>query len=81
MGQDSDKWAEFRPDILGSVAAGHEDGAYTMTLYFTSEEEAREGETKEPPPELQEQMKEMESLSIGQPTFIDIREPWLYAPS
>jgi hypothetical protein len=28
----ADKWAAFRPEILGSVAVGHEDGAYTMAM-------------------------------------------------
>ena len=64
MDQDSDKWAEFRPDMIGSVAVGHDDGGYTMVLYFTSEAEAREGERKEPPPELQAQMAEMDKLSV-----------------
>jgi hypothetical protein len=32
MTQDPDRWAEFRPDILGSVEIGHGDGAYTMVL-------------------------------------------------
>ena len=27
MDQDADKWAAFRPDVLGSVGIGHEDGA------------------------------------------------------
>jgi hypothetical protein len=36
MGQDSSEWAAFRPDIIGSVAVGHEGGAYTMALYFTA---------------------------------------------
>jgi hypothetical protein len=53
MGQDSSAWAAFRPEIIGSVAVGHEGGAYTMAIYFTSEAAAREGERKEPPPELQ----------------------------
>src|SRR6266545_3520243 len=56
MSQDPGDWAAFRPDMIGSVAVGHDGGAYTMTLYFTSEEEAREGERKEPPPQLQAQM-------------------------
>ncbi|HEY6682385.1 MAG TPA: hypothetical protein VI030_05400, partial [Propionibacteriaceae bacterium] len=47
MDQDADKWAEFRPDVIGSVTIGHEDGGYTMVLYFTSEAEAREAERKE----------------------------------
>jgi hypothetical protein len=80
MNEDSAKWAEFRPDILGSVAVGHEGGAYTMAIYFTSEAEAREGERKEPPPELRAEMDEMAALSIGEPEFFDLKQPWLYAP-
>ena len=41
MSKDADKWAAFRPDVIGSVTVGHDDGAYTMVLYFTSEAEAR----------------------------------------
>jgi hypothetical protein len=80
MSQDSSAWAEFRPDIIGSVAVEHEGGAYTMAIYFTSEEAAREGERKEPPPELKAQMDEMNALSIGEPEFFDLRQPWLYSP-
>jgi hypothetical protein len=80
MGQGSAEWAAFRPDIIGSAAVGHEGGAYTMVLYFTSEEAAREGEAKEPPPELQAQMKEMDALSVGMPEFFDLKQPWLYSP-
>jgi hypothetical protein len=80
MNQDSDTWAVFRPDILGSVGVKHEGGAYTMTLYFTSEAEAREGERKEIPPELKAQMEEMNALEVGEPTFLDLKEPWLYSP-
>jgi hypothetical protein len=80
MAQDSPAWAAFRPDIIGSVAVGHEGGAYTMAIYFTSEEEAREGERKEPPPELQAQMEEMAALSVGEPEFFDLKQPWLYSP-
>jgi hypothetical protein len=80
MGQDSSKWAAFRPDIIGSVEVQHEGGAYTMALYFTSEAAAREGERKEPPPELKAQMEEMDALSVGVPDFFDLRQPWLYSP-
>jgi hypothetical protein len=80
MSQDSDKWADFRPDVIGSVAAGHDGGAYTMAMYFTSEAEAREGERKELPPELAAQMEEMNKMSIGEPEFFDIRRPWLLSP-
>jgi hypothetical protein len=80
MSQDSSAWVEFRPDIIGSVAVEHEGGAYTMAIYFTSEEAAREGERKEPPPELKAEMEEMNALSIGEPEFFDLRQPWLYSP-
>ncbi len=80
MGQDSSTWAEFRPDIIGSLAAGHDDGGYTMALYFTSEEAAREGERKEPPPELRAQTEEMDALSVGVPEFLDLKQPWLDSP-
>jgi hypothetical protein len=81
MDQDSDKWAEFRPDILGSVAVSHDDGSYTMVLYFTSEAEAREGERKEPPPELQAQMAEMDKLSVGETEFFDLKRPMIMSPA
>jgi hypothetical protein len=79
MGQDSSVWAAFRPEILGSVAVGHEGGAYTMAVYFTSEAEAREGERKQPPPALQAQMDEVAALSVGEPEFFDLTRPWLYS--
>ena len=81
MNQDSDTWAAFRPEVLGSVVIGHEEGAYTMVLYFTSEAEAREGERKEPPPELRAQMEEMNKLSIGEPEFFDLKQPLLASPA
>jgi hypothetical protein len=80
MAENTGDWAAFRPDVVGSVVVGHEGGAYTMAMYFTSEEAAREGERKEPPPQLKAQMEEMNKLSIGEPEFFDLRRPWLYSP-
>jgi hypothetical protein len=80
MNQDSDTWAAFRPEVLGSLAISHEEGAYTMVLYFTSEAEAREGERKEPPPELRAQMEEMDKLSVGEPEFFDLKQPLFASP-
>ena len=80
MAEDSTDWSAFRPDMLGSVAVGHEGGAYTMVMWFTSEAEAREGERKEPPPELKAQMDEMGTLSVGEPEFFDLKDPWMYGP-
>jgi hypothetical protein len=77
MNQNSDEWAAFRPEVLGSLGIAHPDKTWTMALYFTSESEAREGERKEPPPELQAQMEEMNKLSVGEPEYFDLKDPWL----
>ena len=81
MANDPTDWESFRPDILGTVTIGHDGDAWTMAIYFTSEAAAREGEQKEPPPEMQQMMKEMDELSIGEPVFFDLKDPWLDAPT
>ena len=81
LGTDSTgAWAAFRPDVLGSLMLGHEDGEYVMAIYFTNEAEAREGEKKEPPPELAAQMQEMGALEAGEVTYYDLRDPVLLSP-
>jgi hypothetical protein len=70
----------LRPDILGSVTVSHDEGKWTMVIYFKSEAEAREGEAKEMPPEALKAMEEMQSLSVGQPEFLDLKTPWLDSP-
>lgn len=77
MNQNPDEWAAFRPEVLGSLGVAHPDNTWTMALYFTSEAEAREGERREPPPELKAQMEEMNELSVGEPEYFDLKDPWL----
>lgn len=79
--QDSEELRAFRPDILGSLAVAHEGNLWTMAIWFTSEAEAREGEKKEPTPEVAAQMAEMNKISDGVPEFFDLPEPWMYAPA
>ena len=57
------------------MAVGHEGGAYSMAASFTSEAAVREGEPKEPPPELQVQLEEMAALKFGEPGFVDLKQP------
>jgi hypothetical protein len=73
-------WSEFRPDVIGGFAALHGDGGFTNAVYFTSEAEAREGERKEPPPELKALWEEEMSLYEGELTYYDLRDPWLLSP-
>jgi hypothetical protein len=81
MTQNPEVWASFRPDVLGSVEIGHEDGAYTFILYFTSEAEAREGERKEVPLELRAAMEEMDKLSVEETEYFDLTEPLIHSPA
>jgi hypothetical protein len=80
MSADVPGWEDFRPDIIGSVSVDHGDKSWTMAIYFTSEDAAREGERKEPPPEIAEMMAEMDKLSDGQPEFFDLKDPWMHSP-
>lgn len=65
-----------RPDVLGDVTALHADGTYTDLIYFTSEAEAREGEKKPMPAELQAMFEEfMAAMTVDE--YLDLKEPWL----
>jgi hypothetical protein len=72
--------AQARPDILGTVMIGQDDGRWTQIAYFTSEAAAREGERKESPPEFRPLMAELTRISVGEPTFLDLRTPILLSP-
>lgn len=69
-----------RPDILGRLWASSEGGEWTMAIYFTSEEAAREGEQKEMPEEMRAVMEEISSLETRETTYLDLRDPWLSGP-
>jgi hypothetical protein len=81
MAQEPEEFRELRPDVLGDVSVEHPDGEWTMAIYFTSEAEAREGEQKEPPPEMKAIMEEMDRLTVDGPRYHDLRDPWLHSPS
>jgi len=38
MANDPTDWQEFRPEILGTVSVGHDGDAWTMAIYFISED-------------------------------------------
>ena len=81
MLEDPTDWKELRPDILGIVSVGHPDGEWTTAVYFTSEAEAREGERKEMPPQARAAMEERIALSVGEPRFYDLKDPWMDGPA
>ena len=67
----------WRPDLIGGVRVWTGPDSYTEANYFTSEAEAREGETKEPPSELAAQADNFETL-MAHVDYSDLRDPWLY---
>jgi hypothetical protein len=77
---DEAAWSAFRPEVIGGVFALDDSGVSTEAVYFTSEAEAREGERKEIPPELQPQMDDMMRCYEGDFAYFDLRDPWLYLP-
>ena len=81
MTDDDPAWQDYRPEVLGSISLGHEDDGWTMAIYFTSEAEARAGEQKEPPETIAKAMAELDGLSIGETTYLDLHEHWLHSPS
>jgi hypothetical protein len=68
--------AEQRPDLIGSLTAYFPDNEFTEVAYFTSEAEARQGESREMPSEMASKFAEWEKLMKVE-RFIDITDPWL----
>ncbi len=71
---------EYRPDILGWIVAWHpDDNGFTSVIYFNSEEAARKGETQEPPEDRKHVLDDWQE-AVGDLTFYDLKDPWLFSP-
>lgn len=68
--------AELRPDVLGTVIAWDGDH-FTQVVYFTSEADAREGETK-----MGDAPSEVHELMALAPVdaYLDLSDPWIKRP-
>jgi hypothetical protein len=71
-----DDMNESRPDVIGGVFGAAEDGHWVQAVYFTSEQAAREGETKEMTEAQRAQFEEAMSL-MGEVSYLDLSEPRL----
>lgn len=76
MDEAFEKHQSFRPDVIGGIRLWTGADSCTDVVYFTSEAEAREGEKKDPPPELSAVMGEFQDL-MSNVQFFDLREPRL----
>ena len=65
-----------RPDLLGGYRIWLPDDAFVGVNYFTSEEQARAGESKELPGDLAERFEEWKSL-LADVRWFDLPDPWL----
>ena len=68
-----------RPDVLGGIVAWPGDGTFIQTVYFTSEEEARANEKREPATDEEREAWERMGSLMQMDAFIDISDPWLYS--
>jgi hypothetical protein len=75
-GEMIDQLRSVRPDLLGSVRVWLPGDAFIEAAYFTSEEEARKGESSE---EFSQPPEEFSQL-YGEMTFLDLRDPLLTGP-
>jgi hypothetical protein len=60
---------EARPDLLGGLRVWFDGGSYLEAAYFTSEDEARKGESN---PEFEQPQEEFAAM-FGEPTYLDLR--------
>jgi hypothetical protein len=67
---------QARPEVIGGIVAWPGDGTFRQVVYFTSEEEARKGESAGMSPEHAEAMARVAGL-MQMERFVDLRDPWL----
>ena len=74
MDQPMDMLHRERPDIIGGTIAVDADGFFTQTIAFRSEAEARDGEKREMPQEMQDQMAGMDD-AMTDVSYHDLHHP------
>ena len=67
-----------RPDLLGSTMLIEPDGSFTETVCFTSEEEARAGESQDVPPEMASEMSSWQE-AMTDLHYDDLHKPWFHS--
>jgi hypothetical protein len=68
-----------RPDVIGGIVAWPGDGSFIQVVYFTSEEEARAAEKREPDTDEEREAWERMNSLMEFERFIDISEPMLFS--
>lgn len=66
-----------RPDIIGGLRVWTAPNAGYDVAYFTSEADARAGESKPMPPEFEAAAADFER-TLANTEFLDLPDPWIY---
>lgn len=74
MADMEDELPEQRPDVIGGYLGTKRDGTFVNVVYFTSEEEARQGEAGDA-----DETDPFWDLMAEEPRFLDIEDPWLHS--
>jgi hypothetical protein len=80
MSSHSDEVHQSRPEIIGGLMMDVGDGRWVDAIYFTSEDEARRGETAEMSEEMRAEMEEGMKL-MGDVSYFDLHHPMLVSAS
>lgn len=67
-----------RPDVIGGILAWPGDGRFVEAVYFTSEADARKGESGPMSDEDAADFGRLVSL-LAMERFFDLADPWLYS--
>lgn len=79
MSRHPDELHQIRPEIIGGLMMDAGEGRFVDAFYFTSEDDAREGEKKDVPDEFRAEMEEGMRL-MGEVTYLDLHQPTLVSP-
>ncbi|HKY15237.1 MAG TPA: hypothetical protein VJM33_09955 [Microthrixaceae bacterium] len=74
--QSDEVLADVRPDLIGTTTAFFPDDTFTEVAYFTSEQEARAGESAEIPPDVAERFAQWEGV-MKVDRYLDLSDPWM----
>jgi hypothetical protein len=70
--------SQYRPDLIGGVPVWTAPDGYVEANYFTSEQDARAGEKKDPPPDLAEGYEDFAAM-MKDAEYFDFTEPFLHS--
>ena len=80
MSQDQERGPAFRPDILGSLGIGHEDGEYTAVAVLHLGGGGPRGRAKERRPSCRSRWRRWASSRSASRPSSTSRTPWLHSP-